>query len=73
MNNLGLYYQKIEKNYDLMKKYYLMSIELKNSDAMIALGFSKQVAEKSIKSVIDSTQESMTVESIIKKALKDMR
>jgi len=42
-------------------------------NAMIALGFSKQVAEKSIKSVIDSTQESMTVESIIKKALKDMR
>ena len=25
MNNLGFYYNKIEKNYNLMKKYYLMS------------------------------------------------
>ena len=27
MYNLGNYYQNVEKNYDLMKKYYLMAIE----------------------------------------------
>jgi hypothetical protein len=26
MNNLGYYYEKIEKKYDLMKKYYMMVI-----------------------------------------------
>jgi len=35
--NLGVYYN-IQKNYDEMKKYYLMSIILNNSDAMFNLG-----------------------------------
>jgi hypothetical protein len=29
MYNLGYYYEHTEKNYDLMKKYYLMAINLK--------------------------------------------
>jgi len=33
----GVYYDEIEKNYDLMKKYYLMAIELNNSPAMYNL------------------------------------
>ncbi len=32
--NLGLYYQKIQKNYEEMKKYYLMAIEKGNPYAM---------------------------------------
>jgi TPR repeat protein len=34
MNNLGIYYQKIEKDYDQMKKYYLMAIEKGHTDAI---------------------------------------
>ena len=30
-NNLGVYYKEIEKNYDKMKKFYLMGIELNNN------------------------------------------
>jgi hypothetical protein len=30
MNNLGYYYENIEKNYDLAKKYYLMAIDKGN-------------------------------------------
>ncbi len=33
-NLIGCYYQYIEKDYDLMKKYYLMAIELNNSFAI---------------------------------------
>jgi TPR repeat protein len=33
MQNLGKYYQFIEKDYDKMKKYYLMAIELGNNEA----------------------------------------
>ena len=33
MNNLGKYYQFIEKNYSLMEKYYLMAIEKNNETA----------------------------------------
>ena len=46
MNNLGLYYENIEKNYDLMKKYYLMAIELKYPNAMKNLGLYYQDIEK---------------------------
>jgi len=42
----GVYYQKIEKNYDLMKKYYLMAIELNHSDAMNSLAFYYKNTEK---------------------------
>jgi TPR repeat protein len=34
---LGLYHEK-KKNYDIMKKYYMIAIELKHTDAMISLG-----------------------------------
>jgi TPR repeat protein len=35
----GSYYGEIEKNYDQMKKYYLMAIDLGNSDAMNNLAY----------------------------------
>ena len=38
LNVMGLYYQYIEMDYELMKKYYLMSIELGNTTAMNNLG-----------------------------------
>ncbi len=38
MNNLGFYYDVIEKNYPEAIKYYLMAIEKGNSDAMYNLG-----------------------------------
>ena len=38
MSELALYYKEIEKNYELMKKYYLMAIEKENSTAMFELG-----------------------------------
>ena len=38
MNNLGYYYECIEKNYELMKKYYLDAIKLGNTYAMDSLG-----------------------------------
>ena len=46
MNYLGLYYKKIEKNYDLMKRYYLMAIDKGNLKAMNNLGFYYQEVEK---------------------------
>jgi len=42
----GVYYQYTEKNYDLMKKYYLMAIELNDSNAMNNLGYYYQYIEK---------------------------
>jgi TPR repeat protein len=34
MFKLGMYYQNIERDYDLMKKYYLLAAENKNMSAM---------------------------------------
>jgi len=42
----GVYYETIGKNYDLMKKYYLMAIELNNSKAMNNLAGYYQYIEK---------------------------
>ena len=39
MYDLGYYYHSIEKDYDNMKKYYLMAIEKGNSKAMNNLGY----------------------------------
>ena len=39
LNYLGYYYQHIKKNYELVKKHYLMAIEKGNSNAMNNLGF----------------------------------
>jgi len=39
MSNMGVYYKYGEKNYDEMKKYYIMAIEKGNSDAMFNLGY----------------------------------
>jgi len=36
MNNLAIYYHRI-KNYDEMKKYYLMAIDLGNINSMVGL------------------------------------
>ena len=36
---LGLYYQYVDKNYELMRKYYLMEIDAGNGDAMYYLGY----------------------------------
>jgi len=46
MNNLGIYYDEVEKNYDLMKQCYLMAIELKDTSAMNNLGFYYEEIEK---------------------------
>jgi uncharacterized protein YcgL (UPF0745 family) len=46
MNNLGSYYQLVEKNDELMKKYYLMAIALNNVEAMNNLGYYYQYIEK---------------------------
>jgi TPR repeat protein len=45
MINLGNYYQKVEKNYDLMKTYYLMAIEKGSRKAMLNLGLYYQIIE----------------------------
>jgi len=45
-NSLFKLYQYTEKNYNLMKKYYLMAIELNNSDAMNNLAYHYQTVEK---------------------------
>ena len=42
----GNYYRNIKRNYDEMKKYYLMAIDLNNSDAMNKLGIYYQIIEK---------------------------
>jgi TPR repeat protein len=39
MNNLGYYYDDVEKNYDEAKKYYLMAIDKGNSVTMNNLGY----------------------------------
>ena len=39
MYNLGNYYHYIEKNYDEMKKYYLMAVEKGHIKAMNDLGY----------------------------------
>ncbi|GAJ00711.1 unnamed protein product, partial [marine sediment metagenome] len=46
MYNLAQHYQYIKKNYNLMKKYYLMAIELNHSDAMYNLALYYKYAEK---------------------------
>jgi len=46
MYDLADYYQFIENNYELMKKYYLMAIELNNSGAMNNLARHYQYNEK---------------------------
>ncbi|GAG60807.1 unnamed protein product [marine sediment metagenome] len=42
----GVYYRYIKNNYDLMKKYYLMGIELNDSNSMVNLAFYYQFTEK---------------------------
>lgn len=37
--NYGKYYEYIEENYDLAKKYYILSADLENYNAMITLSF----------------------------------
>ena len=46
MTNLANYYQDVEKDYALMKKYYLMAIDLGNLLAMNNLANYYQYAEK---------------------------
>ena len=46
LNILGIYYELKMENYDEMKKYYLMAIELNNVEAMYNLGFYYQYIEK---------------------------
>ena len=46
MYNLGVYYEEIEKDYDLMKKYFLMAIDKGYSGAMDNLGRYYQLIEK---------------------------
>jgi TPR repeat protein len=48
MNNLGYYYQDTEKNYDLMKQYYLMAIDKDNTDAMYNLGLLLSIYRKKL-------------------------
>jgi TPR repeat protein len=43
---LGVYHGIIKKDFDLMKKYYLMAIDLGNVDAMDNLGYYYQNTEK---------------------------
>ena len=43
---IGLYYQHIEKDYNLMKKYYLMAIDEDNDMAMNNLGYYYKYIEK---------------------------
>ena len=42
MRNLGKYYNDIELNQKLMKKYYLMAIEHNNTTALNALNQTKK-------------------------------
>ena len=42
----GVYYDEIEKNYDLMKKYYLMAIQLNHSSAMFNLAWYYQYTKE---------------------------
>jgi TPR repeat protein len=43
---IGNYYRYIKKDYDLMKKYYLISIEKENLSAMNCLGYYYNTVEK---------------------------
>jgi hypothetical protein len=45
MNNLGYYYENVENNYDLMKKYYLRAVDKGNYDSMNNLGYYYQSVE----------------------------
>jgi hypothetical protein len=45
-NIYGLYYGDVTKDYDLMKKYYLMAIDKQNSGAMNNLGYYYRHIEK---------------------------
>ena len=45
-NHLGWHHYTVDKNYDLMKKYYLMGVELGNSTVMNNLGNYYQHVEK---------------------------
>ena len=38
MNNLGLYYYKIENNYELAKKYFLMAVDKNLPEAYNNMG-----------------------------------
>ena len=49
LNIIGLYYEYIEKDYYLMKKYYLMSIEKNNHDSMMFLGLYYMLTDKDYK------------------------
>jgi len=42
----GVYYENVEENYDLMKKYYLMAINLNHSDAMNYLALYYEITEE---------------------------
>ena len=46
MHNLAFYYKHKEKNYDLMKQYYLMAIEQNNNDSMNGLAHYYEHTEK---------------------------
>ena len=46
MHNLGIYHQYTDKNYDEMKKYYLMAIEKGCLDSMHDLGNYNQYTDK---------------------------
>lgn len=37
MFNLGSFYENVEKDYELMKKYYLLAVERGDTDAICAL------------------------------------
>ena len=48
MNNLGLYYQNIKKDYAKTKEYFLMAIDKGNLTAMVSLGLHYQYIEKDL-------------------------
>ena len=49
----AIYYQYTEKNYDLMKKYYLMAIELNDSESMYYLGWYYKYIEKNDQTFVE--------------------
>jgi len=46
LHYIGTYYHHVEKNYDIMKKYYLMAINKGNTMAMYRLGYYYHFVEK---------------------------
>lgn len=46
LQNIGLYYEYVKKDYDEMKKYYLITIELNVSGSINNLGYYYQYIEK---------------------------